>query len=122
MRKVILTAMLTAALTAPALGANYPVSGRWGESAGSKKGAIDCTGLRVVTFSGNQRTDTAGGVPAYRNHSVTADGPAQYRIVDEFTNGQISAAYANYTLRVLDADHIVLLMQEGGTLKLQRCK
>jgi hypothetical protein len=121
MRKIILTAMLTAALTAPALAGNYPVSGRWGESASSKKGAIDCTGLRVITFNGDQRTDTAGGVRAYRNRSVTDDGPSQYRIVDEFTTGQISDAHVTYTLRVVDSDHIVLQSPQG-TLKLQRCK
>jgi len=120
MRNVILSALLAATLSAPALAASYPVSGRWGESASNEKGAVDCSGLRVISFNGDQRTDSSGGVPAYRNESVTADGPSRYRIVDVFATGQISAR-TEYTLTVLDADHIVLQMQ-GGTLTLQRCK
>jgi hypothetical protein len=61
-------------------------------------------------------------VPAYRNVSVTSAGQASYRIVDEFTNGQISSGRVYYTLVTLDADHIELQMQQGGTLKLQRCQ
>ncbi len=121
MHKVILTAMLTAALAAPALAGTYPVSGRWGQSADGKPGAIECHGRRVIAFNADQRTDSTGGVRAYRNRSVTADGPAQYRIVDEFTTGQISDAHVSYTLRVVDNDHIVMQSPQG-TLKLQRCK
>jgi hypothetical protein len=110
------------ALAAPAAAQSYPVSGQWGQSAGSTKGAIDCSGKRVMSFSGNQRTDSQGGVPAYRNRSVTADGPSQYRVVDEFSNGQVSDGHTSYTLRQVDADHIVLQSQQGGTLTLQRCK
>jgi hypothetical protein len=60
-------------------------------------------------------------VHAFRNHSVTADGPSQYRIVDAFTNGQISDGHVPYTLRHIDAYHIVLQMQ-GGTIMMQGCK
>jgi hypothetical protein len=121
MRSLILSAALVVALSAPALAADYPVSGRWGVSTSSTKGAIDCTGKRVISFSGNQRRDS-GGIPAYRNLSVTPAEQAHYRVVDEFTNGQISAGRVYYTLVMLDADHIELQMQQGGTLKLQRCK
>jgi len=116
---LLLTALVCAA--APALAATYPVSGRWGQSASSKPGAIECHGRRVIAFNGNQRTDSGGSVPAFRNRSVTADGLSQFRIVDEFTNGQISDAHISYTLRQVDADHIVLQMP-GGTVKMQRCK
>ena len=122
MRKAILIAMVVAGLAAPAVAATYPVSGQWGQSAGNSTGAIDCTGKRVIGFNGNQRTDTGGGVPAYRNRSVTDDGPSQYRVVDEFTNGMVSDGYTNYTLRQVDADHIEMQLQQGGTIKLQRCK
>jgi hypothetical protein len=122
MRKAILTAILTAALAAPALAATYPVSGKWGQSASSTKGAIECHGRRVISFNGNQRTDSTGGVRAFRNRSVTADGPSQYRIVDEFSNGQISDAHTSYTIHVVDNDHITLQLEQGGTLTLQRCK
>jgi hypothetical protein len=114
--------LLIAALATPALADSYPVSGRWGESDGSQKGAIDCAGKRVITFEGEQRFDTGGGVPAYHNKSVRSDGANQWRIVDEFSNGQISAADTSLTLTKVDADHIVLDLQGGHTLKLQRCK
>lgn len=123
MRTTILTAMLMAALAAQASAATYPVSGRWGESADRTQGKIDCAGKRVIAFSGEQHTDTEGGVRDFRNRSVTADGPSQYRIVDEFSNGLISDGHISYTLRQIDADHIVLRFQSGGgSVKLQRCK
>ena len=74
MHKTILSAMLLAALAAPALADTYPVSDRWGQSTSSAKGAIDCSGKRVINFQGDQRTDSKGGVPAYRNKSVTPAG------------------------------------------------
>ncbi len=121
MRKMILSAMLLLAFAAPAMAANYPVSGKWGQSNSSEKGPIDCSRLRVISFNGNQRTDSKGGVPAYRNKSVTASG-SSFRIVDEFSTGQVNNARMNYTLTQIDADHIEMNMQPGGMLKLQRCK
>ncbi|HEY6831127.1 MAG TPA: hypothetical protein VI251_01445 [Pseudolabrys sp.] len=122
MYRVLLVATTLAALTAPALADNYPVSGRWGPSASSDKGAIDCSGKRVIAFSGDQRTDSNGGVPAYRNKSVTANGASRWRVEDIFTTGQISNAHTTYTLQQVDDDHIVMDLQSGGTLKLQRCR
>lgn len=119
MRTTILSALLIA-LAAPAQAATYPVSGNWGVGAPPTKGAVDCSKLRVIGFNGNQRTDSKGGVPTYRNVSVTTSG-ATYRVVDEFTTGQISSAHVNFTLRQIDADHLEMT-QSGGTLKLQRCK
>jgi hypothetical protein len=121
-KPLILIAMLTAALVAPASAGTYPVSGKWGQSSGSQKGPIDCSALRVIAFNGDQRTDSKGGVPAYRNKSVSATGASSYRVVDEFTTGQIANAHVSYTLSQTDADHIVMNMQPGGLLKLQRCK
>ncbi len=126
MRKTILPAMLLCALAMPALADNYPVTGAWGQSASSEKGAIDCAGIRVITFNGNQRTDSKGGVPAYRNKSVTGAGSdsgagSDYRIVDVFSNGQVNDAQVAYTLRMVDTDHIEMAMQTGS-LKLQRCE
>jgi len=77
---------------------------------------------RVIDFKGDQRTDSKGGVPAYRNKSVTPVGPSRYRIVDLFTTGQIRNGSVQFTLRQVDDDHIELNMQPGGTLKLQRCQ
>ena len=121
MRSCNSPAILLAA-AAPALAATYPVSGKWGAGAPPSKTAIDCGKLRVIAFNGDQRTDSKGGVPAYRNRTVTAVDAAHFRIVDEFTTGQISAAHVNYTLHKIDGDHIEMEMQHGGTLKLQRCK
>ena len=123
--KTPLTTMLALlALAAPALAADgaYPVSGRWGQSSGADKGAVDCSRLRVIAFNGDTRTDSKGGVPAYRIKSITTAGPSQYRIVDQFTTGQIRNGSASYTLHQIDADHIELNLQPGGLLKLQRCK
>ncbi|HET7191596.1 MAG TPA: hypothetical protein VFI98_06750 [Pseudolabrys sp.] len=122
MRKTFVTAMVVSALVAPAQAQNYPVSGKWGESSGSKPGAIDCTSSsRVIEFNGDQRTDSNGGVPSYRNKSVSSDGASSYRVVDEFSTGQISAGQSAYTLRKVDPDHIEMNM-DGGSVKLQRCK
>lgn len=121
--RILIPALLGLALASPALADNYPVSGRWGESrtGDPDKGAIDCNGRRVVGFNGNQRTDSKGGVPAYRNISVRpyADG---WRIVDEFTTGQINGGRTNVTLRKSGDDRIELALQGGSTLKLQRCQ
>ena len=125
MRSLILSAMLVAALGtlgAPALAGGYPVSGNWGQSSSSAKGAIDCAGKRVIGFNGDQRTDSHSGVPGYRNLSVTSAGSSQYRVVDEFSNAQVKYGRTSYTLRKIDDDHIEMHMQSGGTLKLQRCK
>lgn len=119
--QMILAVLTTVALAAPAWADDYPVSGRWGQSTSTQQGTIDCAGKRVIGFSGNQRTDSNGGVPAYRNRSVSNDGGG-YRIVDEFTTGQISNAHTTYTLRQTDSDHLEMTQQGGPTLTLQRCK
>jgi hypothetical protein len=120
MRKSILVA-LSFALSAPALAATYPVSGRYGVTATSEKGPIDCGKLRVIAFNGDQRTDTGGGVSAYRNISVSNAG-ADFRVVDTFINGKISNAHVIFVLRKVDADRVELNMQPGGLIKLHRCK
>lgn len=123
MRTAILSIVLLSALAAPAQAQSYPVTGKWGESPDPSQGAIDCTGnRRVIEFSGDQRTDSNGGVPAYRNKSIVSAGPSTYRVVDEFSNAQVNAGQSAYTLRKVDGDHIEMDNADGGTLKLQRCK
>ena len=119
--KTAITAAFMAAFAVPALAENYPVAGRWGQSASSEKGAIECHGRRVIDFKGNQRTDSKGGVPALRNVSVRPDGTG-FRIVDEFSTGQITNGRTTFTLRKIDDNRIELNFQPGGLLKLQRCK
>jgi hypothetical protein len=53
---------------------------------------------------------------------VRPEGPTSYRVVDEFSTGQINAGHTTYALRKIDADHIEMNMQDGSSLKLQRCK
>jgi hypothetical protein len=111
-----------ATLATPVNAGTYPVSGKWGQTASTEKAPIDCGKLRVIAFNGNQRTDSKGGVPAYRNRTVDAAGAGQYRVVDEFTTGQIANAHVNYTLRVVDADTLEMNLEKGGTLRLRKCK
>jgi hypothetical protein len=122
MRSTVLSALLVTALVAPAHAQGYPVQGKWGQTASTEKGAMDCSDKRVIEFSGDQRTDSNGGVPAYHNQSVTKEGTSSYRIVDEFSTGQISAGRTSYTLRQVDPDHIEMNLQQGGSVTLQRCK
>ena len=121
MRIIVLSLLVTAALSPPAYAASYPVSGKWGESTSTEKGAIDCEGKRVIAFSGDQRHDSNGGVPDYRNVTVTPQGVSRFRVVDTFANAQVSNPHTEYTLQQIDADHIELQTQ-GGTIKLQRCR
>ena len=106
-------------LCTASLADTYPVQGRWGAGQPSKQ-PVDCRNLRVIAFNGDQRTDSRGGVPAYRNVSVTpASGGA--RVVDEFNTGQVRAR-ATFTLRQVDPNNVEMNQQPGGLLKLQRCK
>jgi hypothetical protein len=122
MRHTILIATVLTTLAASAFAASYPVSGKWGQTSSSEKGPIDCSKLRIIAFNGDTRTDSNGGVPAYRIKSISAEGSSAHRIIDEFTTGQIRNGSIRYTLRQIDADHIEMNMQPGGALKLQRCK
>jgi len=122
MRMAFITAIAAVAFAGYAQAQNYPVSGKWGESDSSRPGVIDCANSkRVIEFNGAQRTDSNGGVPSYRNKSVVSQGSSSYRVVDEFSTGQISAGQSEYTLRTVDTDHIEMNM-DGGSVKLQRCR
>ena len=122
MTKRFAFALALLSLTAPAMAATYPVAGRYGQSTSTDKQPVDCSKLRVIAFKGDQRTDSQGGVPAYRNRSVEAVSGGQYRVVDEFTTGQIGNAKVNYTLRLVDADTAEMILERGGTLRLRKCK
>jgi hypothetical protein len=122
MRRPILAALALAALAAPAAADIYPVSGRWGQSSGTEKGAIDCAGPRVISFNGTKRTDSKGGVPNFENKSVQAAGRDRWNVTDIFTTGQINQGQSAYTLRRVDDDILEMDMQPGGLVKLQRCR
>lgn len=122
MTRLLTLVAVLAALSAPAFADSYPVNGRFGVVTSFTDKPPDCTGKRVVAFNGNQRTDSKGGVPAYRNRSVQADGASRWKVIDIFTTGQISNAQAIYTLHAVKADQLEMNMQPGGMIKLQRCK
>lgn len=65
-----------------------------------------------MEFRGERHFDTGGGVPEFRNKSVTKDGASSYRVVDEFATGQIHSG-TNYTFCQLDPDHVELRMTTG---------
>lgn len=121
-RILTIAAVASGTFVAPAFADSYPLSGRWGVSASTEKGPIDCARLRVIDFNGNTRTDSNGGVPAYRNRTVQSVGTRDFRITDEFSTGQISNAKANFTLKIVDTDRAEMNQQPGGLLKLRRCK
>ena len=100
--------------------ASYPVSGKWGQDAGSGKGAIDCSGKRTIDFAGERRFDSGGGVPDFRAIRVEPRGQNDYRITEEFRTGQVNGRNT-IELRRVDADHLAISMR-GGSLKLRPCK
>ena len=117
--RLSLALALTVTLSTAALADSYPVQGRWGAGQPSKQ-PVDCSNLRVIAFNGDQRTDSRGGVPAYRNVSVTPSSGGT-RVVDEFNTAQIRAR-ATFILRQVDSNNVEMDQQPGGLLKLQRCK
>jgi len=121
MTRLLLTIALFAA-AAPALADTYPVSGRFGVVPSFTDKPPDCNGKRVIAFNGDTRTDSKGGVPAYRNKSVQASGAAAWKVIDIFTTGQISNAQAVYTLRAVKDGQLEMNMQPGGMIRLQKCK
>jgi hypothetical protein len=99
---------------------SYPVSGRWTYNYSPEKGpAKQCTPPRME-FRGERRFDMRGSVPDYRNVSVTPAGASRYRIVDRIFNGQVRG-HVDYTLRMIDRDHMELMLTSGGTVRLRRC-
>lgn len=103
-----------------AVAQSYPVTGKWTyDDTGGDGPAKDC-GSRYMDFRGERRFDTGGGVPDYRNRSVTQDGD-DYRLVDEFNTGQINARL-NYNIRRVDKDRIELKLPANKTVKLRRCE
>ncbi|HKY88260.1 MAG TPA: hypothetical protein VJL90_15995 [Pseudorhodoplanes sp.] len=124
-RKFCLTCLTTAIVSLPiiagfAVAQSYPVTGKWTyEDTGGDGPAKEC-GKRYMDFRGERRFDTGGGVPDYRNRSVTQDGDS-YTLVDEFDTGQISARL-NYNIRRVDNDRIELKLPANKTVKLRRCE
>jgi hypothetical protein len=122
MKQTLFVIALIACAAKPALADTYPVSGRFGVVTTFTDKPPDCTGKRTIAFNGDTRTDSKGGVPAYRNRSVQANGAASWKVIDIFTTGQISNAQAVYTLRQVKDGQLEMNMQPGGMIRLQKCK
>jgi hypothetical protein len=124
-RKFCLACLTVAIVSLPiiagfAVAQSYPVTGKWTyEDTGGDGPAKEC-GKRYMDFRGERRFDTGGGVPDYRNRTVTQDGD-NYSLVDEFNTGQISARL-NYNIRRVDNDRIELKLPANKTVKLRRCE
>ncbi len=124
-RKFCISCLTAAIVSLPiiagfAVAQSYPVSGKWTyDDSGGEGPAAEC-GKRYMDFQGERRFDTGGGVPDYRNRSVTGDGE-QYQLTDEFNTGQIRAR-VDYNIRRIDNDRIELKLPQGKIIKLRRCQ
>lgn len=99
---------------------DYPVSGKWTYDNPTADGPADDCGTRYMSFEGNVRRSTVGGVSFFNNLSIEQIGNTRYRVTDQFDNAMISARQV-YTLRVIDNDHIELDLSAGPTIQLRRC-
>jgi len=99
----------------------YPVAGKWTYEHASDPGPAKTCGTRTMEFRGEQRFDTGGSVPQYRNVIINKASPTSFAVVDEFFTVQIRGR-VQYTLRILDQDHIELRFERGGAIiPLRRC-
>jgi hypothetical protein len=75
-----------------------------------------------MEFQGNYRRDSGGGVPDYRNGSVARTGPTSFALRDQFLTAPNVRGHVDYTLRLIDQDHIEIRIPSAGrTLLLRRC-
>jgi hypothetical protein len=104
-----------------AVAATYPVMGKWAYDRGVEPEEA-CRKGPTMEFRGERRFDTGGGVPDYRNRTISPIDRTSYRIVDQFFNGQ-TRGNVIYTLRMVDDDHVELYLSPSGkTIKLLRCR
>ena len=114
-------AALAVTFAAPAHADVYPVSGRWTYENASAAGPATSCGSRYMEFSGQQRIDTGGGVPGYRNARVAMVNSQLFLLTDQFNNGQMRGR-EEYSLSLIDEDHIQLRIKIGGkSILLRRC-
>src|ERR1700753_651889 len=113
----LVLALIAAAFAADAARAGYPGTGKWTYDNASDNGPAKDCGKRTMEFRGAQRFTTVGGVSKYRNVSVDQASPAAFDVVDEFFNVMIRGR-VQYTLRLIDKDHIELRLERGGNIPL----
>jgi hypothetical protein len=120
----ILTTLLAfgavAAVSSLAHADTYPVSGTWTYERANQAGASKDCGQKIMRFDGNIRHDTGTSVPDYRNRSLTQDGEDTWHVIDDFYN-LLQRGRVSYSLRRIDADHIELQFDRGGSSLLRRC-
>ena len=105
--------------SAPAHAEIYPVQGSYTYENASEKGAAKSCGRRHMQFDGNLRHDTGSGAPEYKNVSSRVSGKDTWAIVDEFFTGMMRGR-VTYSLTIVDADHIKLHFDKGGSSPLLR--
>lgn len=119
--RIWFAAVIALASITPAIAAGYPVGGIWTYDYSPAKGPAAICNEPQMSFAGERRFDGGSGAPDYRNISVTTDGPGRYKVVDQVYNGQVRG-HVDYTLRIIDADHIELAFSLGGETLLRRCR
>jgi hypothetical protein len=125
MRAIRIFALLAPAVLAVAFAGagaradTYPVSGKWTYENAAGEGPARQCGARYMHFLGVRRLDKGGPVADFRNVRVEQTGAKDFRLTDEFYNGQ-TRGRATFTLRIRDADRIELATA-GKTFALRRC-
>ena len=115
--------LASALLAAPAVADPYPVSGKWGVSASTKKGPIDCGKLRVISFNGepaHRQRRRRAGLPQSLDHAGRRQPLSSRRCLHQRHDQQRATSITRCVS--IDADHLELNMQKGGLLKLRKCK
>jgi hypothetical protein len=116
----LITAAVGILIVTAALADTYPISGKWTYDNPRAEGPAEDCGARYMSFEGNARRTTVGGVSFFSNFKVEQIGDSRYRITDQFDNGMISARQI-YNLRIVDSDHIELDLSAGPVIALRRC-
>src|SRR5712691_6681652 len=121
-RIFILLGIVALALTiaASAAAGTYPISGRWTYRDVAADGPAKTCGSPTMEFRGDRRFDTSGGVPDYRNVDVQQSSASSFVLRDLFLTAPNVRGHVNYTLRLVDEDHIVIALA-GKTIRLRRC-
>ena len=99
----------------------YPISGRWTYRDVTADGPSKTCNSPTMEFRGDRRFDTSGGVPRYINVDVERTSASSFMLRDLFLTAPNVRGHVNYTLRLVDEDHIVVALA-GKTFVLRRCE
>jgi opacity protein-like surface antigen len=116
----LLATLFVSGSMASGAAAAYPVSGKWAYDRGAPAEET-CRKGPFMEFNGDRRFDSGGTVSDYRNLTVSRTGPSLYQATDLFFTGMVRGK-VNYTLHLVDPDHMEMKFTMGGRLiKLRRC-